>query len=369
MPRDQHRAVSAILACRTPAMGGRIERCPDGHHEEVRYNSCRHRSCPRCAYRSVEDWLDTQEERLLATSHFHVTFTLPSELRPLWEWNRRLMADVLFEVVMATLFKFLDNPDHLGARPGVLAALHTWGRTLAAHPHIHCLVSAGGVTPEGQWKPVTNGYLFPVQAVKVVYRGMLLQKVELLVRAGRLCLPKGWNLGHAMGALRAAARKKWNVRVEDRYEHGVGVATYLARYMRGGPIKSSRLIACDNQGVTFRYGNHRNADARGRARDAVMMLTLEEFTRRWLRHVPEKGQRVIRAYGLYHHAYRDRLEVCRAQCGEDPSCRPRRKRRPPIENRCPVCNALLVEGAKVPPSWLEIPATTGLPPPADQETP
>jgi hypothetical protein len=359
-------------------MGGRVERCPDGHHEAVRYNSCRHRCCPRCAYRAVEDWLDTQEQRLLAIDHFHVIFTIPSELRPLWEWNKRLMADLLFEVVMATLFKFLDNPEHLGARPGVLAALHTWGCSLMLHPHIHCLVSGGGVTPEGQWKPVTNGYLFPVQAVKVVYRGMLLRKVEQLVRAGTMHLPDGWNLGHAMGALHAAARKKWNVRVENRYEHGVGVATYLARYMRGGPIKSSRLIACDNQGVTFRYGDHRNADARGRAPDAEMTLSLEEFTRRWLRHVPEKGQRVIRAYGastttpttiVSRSVVPSAVKIPHASVGASGS--PRSRTGAPCATRCSWKERKYrPRGSRSPsPPACRHPVSTGLPPPTDQVSP
>ena len=116
-------------------MGGRVVRCPEGHHQAVRFNSCRHRSCPRCAYRSVESWLDAKEELLLGVDHFHVIFTVPSELRPLWAWNGRVLSDLLFDVVKATMFTFLDDPRHLGARPGVLAALHTWSRTLVLHPH------------------------------------------------------------------------------------------------------------------------------------------------------------------------------------------------------------------------------------------
>jgi len=366
MPRHHHRAAWAILACRTPAMGGRVELCPNGHHDAVRFNSCRHRSCPRCAYRSVESWLDAKEKMLLGVDHFHVIFTVPSELRPLFEWNGRVLSDLLFEVVKATIFEFLEDPKHLGARPGILAALHTWSRTLVLHPHIHCLVSAGGVTPDGRWKPVKNGYLVPVEAVKVVYKGKLLDGIEKLLRGNRLRLPGGWNLGHAIGALRACARKKWNVRVEDRYEHGLGVATYLARYMRGGPIKSSRLVACDADGVVFRYG--RSGSDRGRSRNATMRLPLEQFARRWFRHVPEKGQRVIRSWGLYHHSHRERLEACRAQCDEDPR-KKRRKRRPALERRCPVCRCLPVDGPMVPPDWPQAPIPTSHSPPAIEVSP
>lgn len=362
LARHHHRAAWATLACRTAALGGRVERCPDGHHEAVRFNSCRHRSCPRCAYRAIDPWLDKQEKRLLGTDHFHVVFTIPMEFRLLWAWNGRQMADALFDVVRETLFELLDDPKFLGARPGVLATLHTWGRTLILHPHIHCLVTGGGVTPDGRWKPVRNGFLLPLRVVRLVYRGKLLSRIEGMLRANQLELPPSWNLGHAMGALRAASRKKWNVLIRDRYEHGVGVAIYLARYMRGGPIKDSRLLACDRDGVTFRYGDHRNADARGRAPDAAMTLSIEQFTRRWLRHVPEKGQRVLRVLGLYHHAYRDRLEACRAQCDERPP--KRRRRRPPTERRCPECRALLVDGPIVEPSWIEAPTPVSHSPPA-----
>lgn len=349
-------------------MGGRVQRCPSGHHEQVRFNSCRHRACPRCAYRAMDLWLDSQTERLLDTDHFHVIFTVPSELRPLWAWNSRSLADTLFDVVRETLSELLDDLKFLCARPGVLAALHTWGRTLVLHPHIHCLVTGGGVTPEGRWKAVRNGFLLPSCVVRLVYRGKLLSRLEAMLRADQLRLPTGWNLGHAMGALRASSRKHWNVRIEKRYEHGVGVATYLARYMRGGPIKSSRVLASDGKTVSFRYGDHRRTDARGRAPDAVMTLDVAEFSRRWFRHVPEKGQRVVRAFGLYHHAYRDRLEACRAQCGEG-RARRRRKRRPAPEQRCPRCGSLLVDGPMVPPSWIEVPIPTGIPPPPPEVSP
>ena len=225
-------------------------------------------------------------------------------------------------------------------------------------------MTGGGVTSDGRWKPVRNGYLLPIRVVRLVYRGKLLSRIESMVRGNQLRLPDGWNLGHAIGALRAASRKHWNVRIEERYAHGVGVATYLARYMRGGPIKSSQLVARDSDSVTLRYRDYRRADARGRAPKAVMKLTIEEFARRWFRHVPEKGQRVIRAYGLYHHSHRERLEACRAQCDEDPRAKRRRKRRPPFERRCPICRSPLVDGPMVAPSWLQAPEPAGLPPPA-----
>ncbi|HVS00318.1 MAG TPA: transposase, partial [Thermoanaerobaculia bacterium] len=257
LPAYQQKFVWDLLRCRTEALGGHVEECPDGHTQRVWYNSCRHRSCPQCAFLQTQQWLEKKKQQLLPCDHYHVIFTLPEELRELWRWNAEAMADLLFQTVRDTLMTLLGDEAHLGARPGLLAALHTWGRTLVFHPHLHCLVTGGGLTAEGAWKPVCNGFLLPLAAVRLVYRGKFLHGLETLVRGERLKLPPDLSMSGALQLLRQASRKKWNVRIEERYEHGRGVATYLARYLRGGPIKSSRVISYDRHSVTFRYGDHR----------------------------------------------------------------------------------------------------------------
>src|SRR5215467_4246090 len=165
LPAHVRRAAHAIMQCRTAALGGHVQACPDGHMSRIWYNSCRHRSCPQCAYLQTERWLAFQQARLLACDHYHVIFTLPHELNPLWLANIPVMTTLLFQAVRDTLGALLGDPKYLGAQPGIIAALHTWSQTLVLHPHVHCLVTGGGLTPDGHWKAVHNGFLLPARVV------------------------------------------------------------------------------------------------------------------------------------------------------------------------------------------------------------
>ncbi len=362
LPAYQQKFVWDLLRCRTEALGGHVEVCPEGHAQRVWYNSCRHRSCPQCAFSQTQQWLEKKKQQLLACDHYHVIFTLPEELRELWRWNAEAMADLLFQTVRDTLMTLLGDEAHLGARPGILAALHTWGRTLVFHPHLHCLVTGGGLTAGGVWKPVRNGFLLPLAVVRLVYRGKFLHGLEKLLRDERLGLPSDLSLSGALQLLRQASRNKWNVRIEERYEHGRGVATYLARYLRGGPIKSSRLISYDRHSVTFRYGDHREVDASGKPRMKRMTLSMTEFLGRLLSHVPQPGQQVVRAYGLYSRTGGEALQKCREQMGPPAPvrCRPASELRwaewgKADPRLCPVCGSQMVHR--------EVLVRTGIPPP------
>jgi Putative transposase/Transposase zinc-binding domain len=240
LPRRVWRAAHAVMRCRTATLGGHVRRCPEGHVTEIWYNSCRHRACPRCAAQRISQWLDGWQQHHLPTDHFHVVFTLPSELHELWRWNRALMTELLFRGVRETLFTLLGDPQWLGARPGILAALHTWGRTLGLHPHVHCLVSGGGLDGQGQWRPVRSGFLVPVAVVRKLFCGKVLGALDDLWCRGQLKLPPRLAEDEVRAVLVAAARQKWNIRIAERYTHGRGVAKYLARYVRGG---RSRTIA------------------------------------------------------------------------------------------------------------------------------
>jgi hypothetical protein len=309
----QHRALKALRRCRTAALGGHAEVCPEGHVAGVWYNSCRHRACPQCSLGQVERWLEAKRQVLLPTEHYQVVFTLPGAFRVLWRYNRRKINDLLFQVSRDSLMDLLADPQWLGARPGLVLALHTWSRTLAAHPHIHCLVTAGGVTSNGDWKPLPRNFLVPLGALRKVYRGKMLQGLEKLLRTGQLRLPPDWTLARALVLLIHESRKKWNVRIEPPYRHGEGLAIYLARYLKGGPIKNSRLLSFDDQQVTFRY---RERDETRSWR--TLSLDRDEFLDRLLTHLPEPGARVVRSCGLYHHAWREALERCRQQIRQAP---------------------------------------------------
>jgi Putative transposase/Transposase zinc-binding domain len=353
LPAHVRRAAHALMQCRTAALGGHIQACPDGHVSRVWYNSCRHRSCPQCAYLQTERWLARQRARLLACDHYHVIFTLPHDLNPLWLANVPVMTTLLFQAVRDTLSALLADPKYLGAQPGIMAALHTWSQTLVLHPHVHCLVTGGGLTAEGQWKAVRHGFLLPVRVVMAVFRGKLLAAIRQALARAELGLPEGMrpqqllNLLHRLGHPR---KTKWNVHIRERYRHGAGVVTYLARYVRGGPIKNARLVARDGARVTFTC-RARQEEADG-ATPAAQRLTLSvaDFLQRWLLHVPMPQTRVVRSYGLYHPSHAAALAVCRAALGQLPMevpaaldwqtvCAQRGDAHP---ERCPTCGQRLV---------------------------
>jgi hypothetical protein len=348
VPHRVWKAAHAVMTCRTATLGGHVRRCPQGHVTEIWYNSCRHRACPRCCTQRISQWLDAWQQQVLPTAHFHVIFTLPSELHELWQWNRAALTEVLFTSVRETLQTLLSDPKWLGAQPGILATLHTWGRTLTMHPHVHCLVSGGGVDADGQWQSVRTGFLLPVAVVRSLFRGKVLGAIEALWTTGQLQLPPHLADDGVRQVLVEAARQKWNIRIAERYPHGRGVMNYLARYVRGGPIKDHRFVRFEGAQVTFRYGNHRELDAHGKPHQQELTLTVAEFLRRWSEHVPLPGVHTVRAWGLYASTQRSKLAQGREQMpgAEQPQERPRGSvddtpRDRPWE-QCPVCQQGMV---------------------------
>jgi len=353
LPTHVCRAARAIMQCRTAALGGHVQACPDGHMPRIWYNSCRHRSCPQCAYLQTERWLALQRARLLACDHYHVIFTLPHDLNPLWLANVPVLSALLFQAVRATLLALLADPKYLGAQPGILAALHTWSQTLVLHPHVHCLVTGGGLTADGQWQAVRNGFLLPVRVVMAVFRGKLLTAIRQALAHEALTLPEAVRPQQMLNRLTQLGhpkKTKWNVHIRERYRHGVGVVTYLARYLRGGPLKNARLVAWDGNRVTFTC-RARQEEADG-DRPAAQQITLAvaDFLQRWLLHVPMPQTRVIRSYGLYHPTQAEALAVCRVALGQPPVeapvvldwqtvCARQGDTHP---ERCPTCGQLLV---------------------------
>ena len=295
LPAYMRRAAKCVLECRTANMGSHLRVCPAGHHREVVHNSCRHRCCPFCGELARAQWLDAWSKRLLPCPHHHIVFTLPHELLPLWRYNKRAFAGILFRAASQALRVLLNDPQFLGAKPGVLAALHTWGQNLSGHVHLHVLVTAGGVTAEGQWAHAKRNCLLPRKVLMVMFRGKF--RALLLEKLSELHLPPNSNKLKWQNLLNRLGRTLWNVKLLERYDHGTGVLKYLARYLRGGPISPKRLLWMDDQNVRFRY---RLAAAHGEpTRHSTMQLTGEDFIMRWLEHVPPKGFHTVRGYGLY----------------------------------------------------------------------
>ena len=366
LPDHVRRAVWAILACRTALLGGHVQACPEGHVERIWYNSCRHRMCPQCAWVQVERWLTKQKGRLLACKHDHVIFTLPHELNDLWLANVGTMTQLLFASVHDTLVELLGDSKDLGATPGILATLHTWSQTLILHPHLHGLVTGGGLNEGGQWVAVRNGFLLPMRVVMAVFRGKRLAAIRQGVMQGTLQLPAGQHRQQVENLLNKLGRVKWTVHIRERYPYGQGVLVYLARYLRGGPIANKRRLACDGQQVVFGY----EARAKGPGRQAkrrTMRLPLAQFIGRWRLHVPPPGAVRVRCWGLYAHTQGAARAVCRPQLGQGPvempsqwdwqrACAERGEAHP---ERCAVCGQRLVCVALVPRASAPPPAVAG----------
>ena len=359
LPLHVRKAGRAIMRCRTAALGGHVQACPDGHVSRIWYNSCQHRSCPQCAFLQIERWLAKQNARLLGCDHYHVIFTIPHDLNPVWLANVPVMTSLLFAAVRDTLLELLGDPTYLGAQPGIMAALHTWGQTLVLHPHLHCVVTGGGLTPEGHWVAVRRGYLLPSRVVMAVFRGKLLAALRRALHRDALALPATMRPQQFLNLLNRLGHKtktRWNVRIMERYPHGQGVATYLARYMRGGPIKNSRLVFFNGHEVTFRYQNNHDTPAGGKGAQTPMTLPLGDFLQRLLVHIPVPHTQVVRCYGLYHYSKAESLAVCRAHLGQPPVEMPARldwqtycaQRGEAHPERCPTCGQRLVCSAIIP---------------------
>ena len=346
LPLRALRAAGSIVHCRTPALGGHIQRCPEGHVARVHYNACRHRSCPRCSALPRARWAEAQAARLLGCEHYHVVFTLPHELIALWAHNRAWLNDTLFQCARDTLIELCADARFLGATPGVVMALHTWGRTLNPHPHVHCLVSGGGLTPAGDWKAVQHGYLLPIRVVKSLFRGKMLAQIGCALEENRLRLPAQTTKANWTRCVCALYKKNWNVHVAERYPHGRGVLRYLSRYVKGGPIPEQRLQAANAQQVVFTYTDHHDG------KQKRMRLATDEFIARVLWHAPETGQHTVRHYGLYANSARARLDRARQQLGQSPApATPRANWQADLERlgagdktRCARCQRPLIRG-------------------------
>lgn len=299
----QTRAGESISNCYSAQLGAHLLACPQGHFQQVQYHACRHRSCPRCAQQGVHDWAQAQLEQLLPCPHFHVIFTLPHELLKLWEFNRERLTQLLFDCVRQSLLELLHNPRHLGAMPGLLMSLHTWGRNLSHHPHVHCLLSAGGLDAQQQWRACKPGFLLPLKPLQLVFRGKLLGGLGQLLSQRGLTLPPLMHEPHWRQLIGRLYREHWNIEIRAPYAHGRGVALYLARYVKGGPLPKDRPLELSEGNVRFAYTDHRDG------RTKTLCLSALEFIERVLWHAPPRGQHTVRRAGLYASAQREHHRI------------------------------------------------------------
>jgi hypothetical protein len=297
---DQLKVMTAIERCRTAALGGHVERCEDCSYTAIAYNSCRNRHCPKCQGAAAREWLAEREAELLPVPYFHVVFTLPARIAAIAYQNKAVVYDLLFKASSEAVLTIAADPEHLGGRIGITAVLHTWGSTMTHHPHVHMIVPGGGIALDGKhWLSCQPRFLLPVPVLTALFQGRMLAKLLAAHRAGRLAFfgPHAHLAERkAFAAYLAPLRRiKWYVYAKPPFGGPKAVLAYLARYTHRVAIANSRLIARDQQGVTFRYKDYR---VDGRARQKVMTLATSEFIRRFLIHVLPKGFHRIRHYGL-----------------------------------------------------------------------
>lgn len=302
----QLKAMSAIEACRTAALGGHVAACEDCGHSHIAYNSCRNRHCPKCQGTAAKDWLSAREAELLPVPYYHVVFTLPAKIADIAYQNKAVIYDLLFKAAAETTITIAADPKHLGARIGMTSVLHSWGSAMTFHPHIHMIVPGGGLSLDGKsWVACKPGFFLPVRVLASLFRRLMLEKLKAAHDQGLLhFFGDHAHLGdkQAFTAYLAPLKAtKWFVYSKKPFSGPASTLAYLGRYTHRVAIANSRLIKADKDGVTFKYKDYR---AHGRFRQRTMNLKPFEFIRRFLIHVlPDRFHR-IRHYGLFANGQR-----------------------------------------------------------------
>lgn len=349
LPLNHLRVMRAVEVCRTAALGGHKDKCDSCGHIEISYNSCRNRHCPKCQTLQKEKWIEARNEDLLPIQYFHVVFTIPAELNPLVIMNQKVMYNLLFRSVSDTLMELSGNPKHLGARIGFMSVLHTWGQNLMDHPHIHCVVTGGGLSLEGdRWVSCRKRFFIPVRVMSALFRGKLLAYIRSAFEAGDLIFPGG--IGHlkepyAFESLRRQLyHKKWVVYCKPPFDGAEGVLQYLGRYTHRIAISNNRILTVENGTVTFRWRDYADGN-----KQKTMTLKVDEFIRRYLLHVLPNRYVRIRHFGLLaNRSRKDNLALCRELLGTCKTTEPEKEKKESWQEQllricgidvtiCPVC--------------------------------
>jgi hypothetical protein len=312
------RTLHAIRSCRTASLGGHVDRCDTCGHIRVSYNSCRNRHCPKCQNTQREAWIEERKQDLLPVPYFHVVFTVPDKLNPLFLADSPGMYNLLFRSVWETMNQFFLTRLH--AEGGMITVLHTWGQNLSLHPHIHCIVPGGGIGWKGQWKSVTaseNGkvFLFPVTALSAVFKAKLLVKLPLSYPSFK-------------DRIHAAWKHDWVVYTKEPFAGPASVVEYLGRYTHKIAISNHRLLDIDDHGVTFRWRDYRDN------RQKTLSLDGTEFLRRFCQHILPSGFVRIRYYGLLSSTRKEDFRHLQISMGIQPSPVNKKKNRRPWKDIC-----------------------------------
>ena len=334
----QVKVMNAIARCRTAALGGHRDQCDRCGHQTISYNSCRNRHCPKCQTNARNKWLRARQQELLPVAYYHLVFSVPHRLVPLLWQNKRILFALLFEASAATLLEVAASPKHLGAQLGFLSVLHTWGQTLQPHPHIHCVVPGGGLSPDqARWIHSQPHFFLPVRVLSRVFRGKFIAGLKHRFRKSKLrffgsC--ESLSNQKAFAAfLRTLFRDEWVVYAKQPFGGPEHVLHYLARYTHRVAISNHRLVNITDHDVTFRWKDYAH-----HSKSRAMTLTHEEFLRRFLQHVLPTGFPRIRYFGFLANRRRSLLlPLCRNLLAVSPL--PAMTAAPVAGHACPRCQA------------------------------
>jgi hypothetical protein len=347
---DQLKVMSAIERCRSAALGGHVLCCEDCAQLQIAYNSCRNRHCPKCQGSAARRWLQDRQGDLLPVDYYHLVFTLPAPISDIAYHNKAVIYHLLFQAAAETLLTIAADPKRLGARLGITAVLHTWGSALTHHPHIHCIVPGGGLSLDGQrWVACKPGFFLPVRVLSRLFRRLLLEKLSAAHHAGRLqFFGQHQNLANASDFANYLAPLRtidWVVYAKRPFAGPEAVLAYLSRYTHRVAIANSRLITCDERGVTFKWKDYRAPEC---DRHKTMTLATPEFIRRFLIHVLPTGFHRIRHYGLFaNHTRVKQLQRLRELLNDDtlndvPETDVVGDNLPTVTYICPACGAPMI---------------------------
>ena len=313
LPLHQHRLMQAIVNCRTAALGGAVEWCDHCQNTRIVYRSCRDRHCPKCQALARERWIQQRLAELLPVEYFHVVFTVPEQIAAIAFYNKVVVYQILFRTVAATLLTIARDPQHLGAEIGFFAVLHTWGQNLHLHPHLHCVVPGGGLSPDGEWKACLPGFFLPVRVLSRLFRRLFLEALEKAYADGQLQFfsdLEPWRDPSAFAQFLAPVRQtEWVVYAKPPFGGPPQVIEYLGRYTHRVAISNQRLVALPDGQVSFRWKDYRRPE-----QPKVTTVSAEEFIRRFLLHALPPGFQRIRYFGLLANCHRaGKLQLCRQQ--------------------------------------------------------
>ncbi|HVH73074.1 MAG TPA: IS91 family transposase [Candidatus Dormibacteraeota bacterium] len=319
LSRDQLRVMRAIERCRTAALGGHIEQCDQCGYQRHAYNSCRDRHCPKCQSLARAQWIEDRQAELLDTEYFHVVFTVPEEIAAIGLQNKEVVYDILFRATSQTLRTIAADPKHLGAEIGFFAVLHSWGQNLMFHPHLHCVVPGGGISPDGKcWIPCRPGFFLPVRLLSRLFRRLFLELLEKAFEDGQLkffsSLQQLQDRRAFLRYLAPLRKNEWVVYAKKPFAGPQQVLDYVGRYTHRVAISNNRILNIEHGQVAFRYKDYRHG-----SQQKTMTLSADEFIRRFLLHVLPEGFHRIRYYGFLGNRYRkEKLEQCRHLLGMVP---------------------------------------------------